>query len=186
MSALAPPPPPAGRVRNVVLSLLVLALLAGLGLFAFRVPAAPETIRVEAPVSPPREIRVYVAGEVQRPGVYVLSPGDRIEQAVEAAGGLTPDADLTRLNLATRLRDEGRVDVPGTRGTAGPTGAPLNINTATADQLERLPVIGAVLARRIVESRERDGRFATVADLAARRLLRPATLARIQERLTTQ
>ena len=92
------------------------------------------------------DLKVYVSGAVRTAGVYVLNEGDRLEQAIEAAGGTTADADLTTINLAIRVKDEGYYYIP----RAGETPPPLSvqqtadtgqidINTATADQLSELP-----------------------------------------------
>jgi len=125
---------------------------------------------------------VHVAGAVVRPGVVELPPGSRVIDAVEAAGGARPEADLDRLNLAAPLADGQRVAVakvgepppvldPGAAatgasagGSAG-SGGPLDLNTATQQQLEELPGVGPVLARSIISERERRGGFRRVEDL---------------------
>ncbi len=134
--------------------------------------------------SAPAQISVHVAGEVVWPGLYVLPSGARLQDAVRAAHGPTIVADLRRVNLAALLRDGDRVVVPrivqppyppvggGHRERpasvrpAGGEGAPaVNVNTATAADLERLPGVGPVLARRIVEHREARGLFRRLDDL---------------------
>lgn len=134
-----------------------------------------------------RAIVVYVTGAVASPGVYTLRDGDRAEQAVAAAGGFAADADPERINLARRLRDEDQVTIPRIgQPVAAPVAdaasltAPLDLNLATADQLEALPGIGEVYASRIVESRASDGPFASPDDLVARKLIPAATLDRIR------
>ncbi len=133
---------------------------------------------------------VYVTGAVASPGVYTLRDGDRVEQAVAAAGGFAGDADPERINLARRLRDEDQVTVPrlgqpapAVDEAAGAT-APLDLNLATADQLEALPGIGEVYAARIVESRASDGPFGSPDDLVARKLVPASTLERIRPYVT--
>lgn len=118
------------------------------------------------------EIRVHVAGAVTQPGVYRLTQGERVQDAIRAAGGLAPDADSARVNLAQRVRDGQRVDVPfarqsgvavraaeqpAERTTAQPAGGKLNVNTATPAQLERLPGIGEVSAAKIIAYRQANG-----------------------------
>jgi competence protein ComEA len=110
-------------------------------------------------------------------------PGDaRVQNAIEAAGGVTSHADLAAVNPAARVHDGDRVIIPfvstpvPTRDPNAPAPAeatqpaaasgPLNINTATADELDELPGIGEVIANRIVAYRESHGAFATVDDLA--------------------
>ena len=134
-----------------------------------------------------RPIVVYVTGAVTQPGVYTLRDGDRVEQAVAAAGGFAEDADPDRINLARRLRDEDQVTVPRAgQPLPAPAGdqaspvSPLDLNVATAAQLEALPGIGEVYASRIVESRATDGPFASPDDLVTRKLIPAATLERIR------
>ncbi len=138
---------------------------------------------VPGPSSTPAEIVVDVAGRVRHPGVYTFHVGDRVVDAIEAAGGALPGSDLTSLNLAALLTDAeqivvGKVGAGGSAsgtsvggsssGGSGGSGAPgekVNINTATADQLEALPGIGPVLAQRIVDYREQHGPFRSIRDL---------------------
>ncbi|MBU1747883.1 MAG: helix-hairpin-helix domain-containing protein [Chloroflexi bacterium] len=121
----------------------------------------------------PARIAVYVSGAVQTPGVYELPDGARVDEAIEAAGGPTAEADLARVNLAHRLRDEEQVYVPrigeeasppvtpaGTTGSGA--GGKININTTTTAEFETLPGIGPALAQRIVEYREKNGPFASI------------------------
>ncbi|XIE78478.1 helix-hairpin-helix domain-containing protein [Streptomyces sp. SBR177] len=131
---------------------------------------------------------VDVGGKVRSPGVFTLPAGSRVTDALRAAGGIRPGADLTGLNRARVLMDGEQVVVglpaPADGGTAGGvtgvTGAgspggtaaaatgpatPLSLNTATAEQLDALPGVGPVLARHIVEHRLRHGGFRTVAEL---------------------
>jgi competence protein ComEA len=128
--------------------------------------------------TPVPEIKVYVTGEVSKPGVYTMKSGDRVEDAVKAAGGFTAEADQSRLELALRVRDEMRIIVPkinlpsadpaisgGTAITPTPSDGKINVNTASAAELDRLPGIGEVLSVRIVEHRTKNGAFKSVDDL---------------------
>jgi competence protein ComEA len=121
------------------------------------------------------EIRVDVEGAVARPGVVLARPGERVGDVIAAAGGLVPDADAAALNLARRVVDAERLDVPrqGERRTVL-----IDLNGASAQELEALPGIGPVTAARIVAARG-DGRFASSDDLVARGLVS----ARVYERL---
>lgn len=122
------------------------------------------------------EVVIHVSGAVVAPGVYTLSDSARVADAVEAAGGAAPEADIHRLNLAARLADGQRVHVPIV-GEPLPSGAlaavaevpvaggPVNLNTATSDQLESLPGIGPALAEAIMKERDRRGGFRSVEDL---------------------
>jgi competence protein ComEA len=134
-----------------------------------------------APPAEGGDVTVHVAGAVARPGVVELSGGARVIDAVEGAGGGLPDADLDRMNLAARLVDGQRVLVqrvgeppapadpsagPTTpSGDAGPTSAPISLNTATQEQLESLPGIGPTLAEAIITERDRRGGFRSVNEL---------------------
>ena len=133
-----------------------------------------------APSTKGNRVVVHVAGAVARPGVVELASGSRVIDAVEAAGGGLPEADLDRLNLAAKIVDGQRVlvqkvgDPPAAAEGAGtPTDAtpgaattgPLNLNTATLDQLDGLPGIGPVLAAAILAERVRRGAFKSVNEL---------------------
>lgn len=183
------------------------------GLLLFRRPSAPppEVVlpRADATASPTtveagegnshqgaETVTVHAAGALVRPGVYVLPADARVADAVTAAGGASPDADLDQLNLATRLGDGDRVYVPRKGEAAvppgGPAGSPsgggsattraqvVDLNTATADQLEGLPGVGPSLAAAIVEHRTRHGRFRTVDDLVDVPGIGPAKLAALR------
>lgn len=124
-------------------------------------------------------MKVYVAGAVQRPGVYNVRPGDRVADAIEAAGGPTEDAETLAVNFARRVRDEDHVVVPR-RGEPVPlveAGAPagagrrIDVNTASPAALDSLPGIGPTRAKAIVDSRLKDGPFNEPADLVKRKLL---------------
>ena len=165
-------------------------------------PAAPSTLLV-----------VDVAGAVRRPGVYRLAPGSRVVDAVAAAGGYGPrvDADAaSRINLAALLADGDQVRIPsrddvagappattqagsspaGAGGTTGSqagagTGAagPVNLNTATADQLDTLPGIGPATAAKIIAARE-EAPFTSVDDLRSRSVVGEATFGKLRDLVT--
>lgn len=128
------------------------------------------------------EIRVDVAGAVARPGVVIARPGDRVTDAIALAGGLRADADTAALNLSMRLRDEDRVVVP----RLGERPPLLDINTATAAQLDELPGIGAVYSARIVEERERAGPYAGAEDLVQRGVIPEHVYERIRALVTVR
>lgn len=146
----------------------------------------------------PPQVVAHAAGAVQAPGVYRLDPGARAADLVAAAGGAAPDADLQQLNLAAPVADGERVYVPragevvappvaGPSGGAaggGSEGGPVNINTATAEQLEELPGVGPAIAAAIVDERERRGRFAAVDDLLDVRGIGEAKLEQLRDQAT--
>jgi competence protein ComEA len=155
--------------------------------------ADPATTTTTAPV----QVVAHAAGAVRAPGVYRLESGSRAADLVAAAGGATPDADLQRLNLAAPVADGERVYVPrvgevAPPAVAGPSGGasegsgdgPVNLNTATAEQLEELPGVGPAIAAAILDERERRGRFATVDDLLDVRGIGEARLEQLRDLVT--
>lgn len=121
------------------------------------------------------EVVVHVAGAVSAPGVYTLPTDSRVDDAVRAAGA-TADADLSQLNLAQKLADGQKITVPAADETPAPadnaapsdsgqSGALININTATREELETLPSIGEVRAQAIIAYREEHGGFRTTDEL---------------------
>lgn len=135
---------------------------------------------------------VHVVGEVASPGVVALEPGARVADAVAAAGGATPSADLTAINLARVLADGEQVVVPapgqataaasGGGGVAGTGGSGLvDLNRADAAAFDTLPGIGPVLAERIVAWRDAHGRFTAVEELTEVTGIGPALLAGVRD-----
>jgi competence protein ComEA len=169
-------------------------------------PPPPE---VQLPMAAPLEassttttapdVVVHVAGAVARPGLAHLPGGARVADAVEAAGGARPEADLGRVNLAAVLADgqrlyvpaageavpavEGGADAGGGGGAAGGAPALVDVNTADAGLLETLPGVGPATSAAILDERERRGRFATVDDLLDVRGIGPAKLEALRDRV---
>ena len=136
----------------------------------------PSTPRSTDTPSLPSTVIVYVSGAVSAPDVYELPLDARIKDLVLAAGGLTADADPERINLAERLKDSEHIHVPrqgeapensaGVTDTAGAAhSGPLDLNTASASDLDSLPGIGQSFADRIIEYRTTNGPFTSVEDL---------------------
>lgn len=137
------------------------------------------------------EIVVSVVGMVAQPGLVTVPGGSRVSDAIDAAGGALPDADLTTVNLARKVADGEQivVGIPTAASAdvvpaeAGP--APkININQADEAMLDELPGIGPVIAKRIVAYRKENGPFATVDDLAAVSGIGPALLADLRDLVT--
>lgn len=160
---------------------------------------APASGPSASPSPSPATLVVHVAGWVRNPGVYEFRQGDRVIDAVHAAGGFRRDADQDALNLAALLTDGEQVLVPqsapsgavaadpgsGSTTAGGSTpGALININTASATDLETLPGIGEVIGQRIVDYRTQNGPFATVDQLEDVSGIGPSILAEIHDLVT--
>jgi competence protein ComEA len=178
--------------RIVVLAVAgALAIGAVLAVARMRAPAPLPIAVVEDPptATPAPLVVVDVGGAVARPGVVRLSYGTRVADAIAAAGGATPDADLAAINRAALLRDGSRVYIPhfGEPPPAGSLGSDaetrIDLNHATAAELESLPGIGPATASRIVRSRDQRP-FGKVDELQTRGLVTARVLADIRELLT--
>lgn len=178
--------------RLVALAVLASVALGGaVAVARLRTPPAVPVAVVEesATPTPLPQVVVDVAGAIARPGVVRLPYGARVGDAIAAAGGVTPDADLTALNRAALLRDGARVYVPrlGETPPAGSAGSDsetkIDLNHATAAELEQLPGIGPATAGRIVRSRDQRP-FTKVEELQTRGLVTARVLADIRDLLT--
>jgi competence protein ComEA len=173
------------------------------------VPGAGWSPGVAGPgASPTAELLVVdVAGAVKSPGVYRLPAGSRVVDAVAAAGGYGPRVDAaaaSRINLAAVLRDGEQVRIPSrddppaavdgsagagtggspiSPGSGSAAGGPVNVNTATAEELDTLPGIGPATAAKIIAARE-EAPFRAVDELRSRGVVGEATYAKIRERVT--
>jgi competence protein ComEA len=145
------------------------------------------TPTVELTPTIPPTFQVYLSGSVAKPGLYTFTDGNRLTDVLPEAGGVTGDADLARLNLALRLRDEGHIhalavgEIP-----AEPTSTLLNLNTATQEQLEGLPGIGAVRAADIITYRDSNGGFNSLTELREITGIRSATITGIIDLFTIE
>jgi competence protein ComEA len=159
---------------------------------------SPTTPSSTTSTTPTGRVVVHVAGAVARPGVYELASGDRVHAALDAAGGSLPEAATDALNLAAPLADGERVYVPvvgesvppppdpapaGASSPPAPAG-PVDLNRATAAELDLLPGIGPATAQAIVDHRQANGPFASVDDLEAVRGIGPAKLEAIRPLVT--
>ena len=144
----------------------------GAGHVAVPLLRPPRTTRAAAPSS---KLVVDVAGAVRRPGLHELAPGTRIADAVAAAGGATAKADITAVNLAAPIADGEQIVVPArgagaagaSSGAAPSPTAPLDLNSASLEQLDALPGIGPTTAQKILDYRQAHGSFHSLADLDA-------------------
>jgi competence protein ComEA len=181
------------RNRSVVLAFLAAVIVVGLVILVLQHRGGPKPleIRFDDPALDGRSIEVYVTGAVQEPGVYTLHEGDRIEDALAAAGGPTQDADTESLNLALRVRDQDQISVQrgddgiGTAVASTPiANQKLDINSATAQELDALPGIGEVYSQRIVDSRVAEGPFHRPEELVERKVIPSATYDHIKDLIT--
>ena len=206
----ADPDEPRGGVRlgidrRAVAALAVIALggvvLAGAVVLRSRPHvtevAPPTVIAVGSPIPSPgiapppaAELVVDVQGKVRRPGVVRLPAGSRVLDALRAAGGPRPGVPTTSLNLARQLADGEQVVLDpagavavGSAAAGGVAGGPVNLNTATLEDLDGLPGVGPVLAQRILDWREEHGRFSAVEELQEVPGIGPSTFADLKDRV---
>ena len=198
----------AGRLARRVVIVAALAVVAGVGLLVLRGSGGgeppelhlPRAGSAAEPDAAPSDSTVageityaHAAGAVSRPGVYRVPPGARVADLLDAAGGPTGDADVDQLNLAAPVADGERIYVPK-RGEApppaagtAPTGAaksgPVNLNSATLEQLDALPGVGPATAQAILDYRAQHGRFRSVEELLEVRGIGEAKLADLRDRV---
>lgn len=182
------------RARAVFLGAIVLVLVAAFALGVWRTAATnggprwstlssepndPSTISAnsadpasDAPSPSASGLYVHVVGAVSSPGLYRVPAGSRLADAVAAAGGPLPDADVSSVNLARALIDGEQIVIPVTgSGQASPAAGAdgidelVSLNSATAGELETLPGVGPALAARIIAYRQESGGFRTIDDL---------------------
>ncbi len=187
--------------QHILLGAL-LALLSAAGIYLIALPPKGEPVQLLPPPTP-APILVDVSGAVQQPGVYLLPPDSRVQNAIAAAGGMTEEVDLSRLNQAKLLRDGDKLVVPiqGQTAPASESSSPLipddalnpaaeagpiNLNTATQQELETLPGIGPSRALDILTYRESKGSFQTVDDLINVPGIGEVTLERLRPLITVE
>lgn len=193
-------------VKGAVIAVVPLLLVAVGGLLLKKEEAVEEIEAVVTTVlaekteeSTTQEAVIFVdiKGAVQNPGVYQMKVGDRVKDALEAAGGLTEEADSEKVNLAKRLEDQMVIVVPkvGEEAEGIPAGATskeeakegkVNINTATVEELKTLKGVGEKKAEAIIEYRKKNGSFQTKEDLMKVRGIGKKLFESFQERIVTQ
>ncbi len=164
---------PGGKRLIVIGAPIVLALAGVIGAYAYRSSVAaspPPSITqfdtgIDVPPTP--GLLVDVIGAVERPGLYRLPRGDRVYDAIAAAGGLSADADMSRLpNLAGRLKDGEQVKVAFARTTSSSTTTVrINLNTATLEELELVPGFNEAFAQECIDYRTNFGGFQNTREL---------------------
>jgi competence protein ComEA len=185
-----------GRYMNKTwwyIAFIVVGVLCGAGILILvtRPPRGKAIILLPPPT--PAPITVYVTGSVKQEGLYTLPPDSRLNDAIQAAGGFSEDADRGAINLAEVLQDGQQVTVPA-MGEAQVGGNParsmngagilVNINTATLAELDTLPQIGPVTAQSIIDYRQANGPFETIEDLLEVDGIGQATFDKVKDLVT--
>ncbi|HRQ31903.1 MAG TPA: helix-hairpin-helix domain-containing protein [Anaerolineales bacterium] len=177
-------------VSGILFGLFVAALIW----VSARAPSGQSVTLRPVPTEAP--IVVQIAGAVPRPGVYALPRGARVQDAVSAAGGFPAEANKGKVNLARRVEDGERIEIPFGEDaslviptdevdTANTSNADLvNINTASLFELDALPGIGPALAQRIIDYREENGDFLDITEIMDVSGIGPALFERLEDLIT--
>lgn len=188
-------------VLYVFIGILLGLLLAGGIWVAARAPDG-ESVQLR-PAPTPEPLQTHVTGAVVRPGVYDLPKDSRVLDAVEAAGGFVAEADKNALNLAARVEDGERLDIPYVAGyepdeeegfvvVSEGTPSPLagedlvDINNASLEELDKLPSIGPTTGQKIIDYRDENGPFARIEDIINVSGIGSATYAEIKDLITVE
>jgi competence protein ComEA len=193
----------------VLLGVMAGFVLAGVLFFVARAPAGEPILLQPAPTKAP--IAVHIIGAVPRPGLYEFAEGARVQDAVEAAGGLLAEANSDVLNLAALLEDGQQLTIPYKDGSGIPSKSGtlelpssgivfptavsessssnlsadlVNINTASLEELNALPGIGPTIAQKIIDYREANGPFSTIEDIMNVSGIGPSTFEDLKDLIT--
>ena len=202
------------RWTNALIIIATVAAVSSVLVLLLRPETSPG-IEVSLPTpTPPPQLKVFVSGMVAQPGVYSFQEGDRLQEAVQYAGGLLPNADASAVNMAALLQDEQHYHLPlmgeskddatsatpaspssvptstskstsSTPDVAAPsTDNPVDINAASQQRLQRLPGIGEVRAEAIIQFRETYGPFGATSEVTSVPGIGPATFENIRHLIT--
>lgn len=189
----------------VLLGVMAGFVLAGLLIFVSRAPAGQPIVLQPAPTKVP--VAVHVIGAVPRPGLYEFAEGTRVQDAIDAAGGLLASANVDAVNLAALLTDGQQLNIPykdgevptevpavlelpgssssATESPSDPTNTDLiNINTASLEELDTLPGIGPTTAQRIIDYRTTNGPFTTIDEIMDVSGIGPSTFDAMKDLIT--
>ena len=178
------------RIQQKILLIMGLLILVLSGLLIYQGSKARQSDPVDSAITGkqvwegkatpevslvPASIKVYVIGQVRHPGVITMQEGDRVTDAVDLAGGCLPEADLNRINMAMKLKDEGMYYIPFVGEeissevrsflSGEENDAKVNINSADQSLLETLPGIGPSKSKKIIEYREVHGSFKSIEEI---------------------
>lgn len=196
------------NVLYVLLGVMAGFVLAGALIFVSRAPVGQPIALRPAPTKAP--IAVHVIGAVPRPGLYEFAEGARVQDAIDAAGGLLSTANVNAINLAALLGDGQQLSVPYLSGqepvgeastlelpgsfdnndsaseesSISADGELININTATLEELDGLPGVGPTIAQRIIDYRTENGAFSTIDEIMDVSGVGPATFDEIKDLIT--
>jgi competence protein ComEA len=185
------------QILYVLMGVLAGFILAGALLYVMRAPTGEPIALQPAPTKPP--IAVHVIGAVPHPGLYEFQKGARIQDAIDAAGGLLASSDPKSINLAALLEDGQKLDIPYKEGQQpvetpgvnlpGETPTPssedlININTASLEELDSLPGIGPTTAQKIIDYRDANGPFGQIEDIMNVSGIGPATFEELKDLIT--
>lgn len=169
-------------ILNILYGVLIGIVMTGVVWLSASPPRGTEISLI--PTSTPGTITVYISGAVAIPGVYTLPEGSRVGAAISAAGGLIPGADGDSLNLAALLEDGQQIEVLGSISTDHVVIRRININIASAGELDALPSIGLTTAQAIVDYRMENGPFKMIQDIKKVPGIGPATYEKIEDFIT--
>lgn len=179
--------------------LAVVAIIAGTVMFSNNnkkskeVSTESESLVTEETVVD--KVWVDIGGEVKSPKVVELDDGSRVQDAIDAAGGLTSEADITNLNRAALVNDGDKIYVPAVGDESGASGSPsggvsttggkVNINTADSEELQTITGVGPATAEKIISYRESNGRFKVIEDIKNVSGIGDKTFDKMKESITT-
>ena len=173
---------------------VLMGLLSAALIFIAAAPPRSSPITL-LPTPSPNNLAIFVSGAVQNPGVFELPSGSRVEAAIKAAGGWSDNADYEAINLAALLTDgqkvyvkaigeEPLVQADSERSTPLELPGLIDINTATAEQLDQLPGIGPAKSAEIIAYRQKNGAFDKIEDIQNVSGIGPAIFENIRDLIT--
>lgn len=160
------------KKRMLIILALALVIVAG-SFYSFWQKTADSKKIVEEPVG---EVVIYVSGAVNKPGVFSIAVTSRVLDAITVAGGLTPQGDVSKVNMAQIVKEGMQIHVPekpaelsnenkGQQGANTKDGGKVHLNTASKAELDVLPGVGPALAERILEYRQTHGNFKNIEEI---------------------